>query len=61
MVQKDQRIVIECVYIKTKTKMTHLGFALLSIICISMENSYSNFEEFLNLNSFYFHCILRFR
>ena len=42
MVQKDQRIVIECVYMKTKMKMTHLGFALLNIICISMVNSYSN-------------------
>ena len=43
MVQKDQRIVIECVYVKIRVKMTHLGFELSSIICISILNSYSNF------------------
>ena len=41
--QKDQRIVIECVYVKIRMKMTHLGFELSSIICISILNSYSNF------------------
>ena len=50
MVQKDQRIVIECVYVKIRMKMTHLGFELSSIICISILNSYS--DEFFNMNSF---------
>ena len=40
MVQKDQRIVIECVYVKIRMKMTHLGFELSSIICISILNSF---------------------
>jgi len=43
MVQKDQRIAIECVYIKTKMKIVHVDFSLLSIICISMVNISKNF------------------